>query len=118
MFNAALLAIVEEAGLCVLTLTEAVEAEEMRRSQLTLGEVYRQLKQISTTLTSLASTTRTQLPEIAWDDWDALARVLTRTPPVYDESIEFAVHSLVPQTLTWLRIYRKNQPELFSFQPA
>ena len=32
-----------------------------------------------------------------------------------DEALWFAVRSLVPATLMWLRVYRESNPELFGF---
>jgi hypothetical protein len=34
--------------------------------------------------------------------------------PPQDEALRFAVQSLVPATLSWLRVYRQSEPDLFS----
>jgi len=115
MFNAASLLIVEEAGSSVLILTEGLEKEEFLRSRLTRREVCRQLSIVAKGFDGMPAQAQAAMPEIGWDGWRAAARLLATPGPELDETLWFAVQSLVPATLMWLRVYRENQPQLFSF---
>lgn len=114
MLNASLLSIIEEAGIAVLTLTEGLEKDEFLSSRLTRAETARQLKIMSDSIASLPQSTQTLLEEIDWNGWQSLALRIDKTE---DEALWFAACSLVPATLMWLRVYRKNQPEVFDFKP-
>ena len=116
LLNSALLAIIEEAGLAVLTLTEHLERDEFMRSRLTRTEVARQLRSLAASASSLPSEARTQLPELDWSGWEATSRALDQTGAAQEDALWFAITSLVPATLMWLRVYRKNQPEIFEFK--
>jgi uncharacterized protein with HEPN domain len=119
MLNGALFAIIEEAATAVMILTEEVTQDELLASRLTRGEVVRQLLTIADTLAMVPAETRSQMPELAWDGWNATAHVLNATNPKTDElgdALWFAARSLAPATVMWLRVYRQNQPELFTFQ--
>ncbi len=116
MFGATLLRAIEEAGIGVLTLTEGVEKEELLRSRLTRHEVCNQLFTLSTCLAQLPPNLRVAMPELDWSGWQATSRLLgTEQGPERHEVMWFAIASLVPATLMWLRAYRVNQPELFNF---
>ncbi|NTV10727.1 MAG: hypothetical protein HGA47_08115 [Zoogloea sp.] len=110
-----LLAIIEEAGTAVLTLTEGVDEGELLASRLTRGEVLRQLQNIAETAANLPPHVRTRLPEIDWEGWTGTMRSLRLGGVLEDEAICFAVRSLVPATLMWMRVYRQEHPALFSF---
>jgi len=119
MLAAALLAIVEEACTSVLILTEEVSAEEFLRSRITRAEVLRQLRSVAAALGEVPQATRAALPEFEWAGWLATARNFdgpgTGNGDAAGEAIWFAVRSLVPATLMWLRVYRQSRPELFVF---
>ncbi|HSD36036.1 MAG TPA: hypothetical protein VLC92_00925 [Rhodocyclaceae bacterium] len=115
MFSAALLRIIEEAGSSVLILTEGLERDEFLRSRLTRSEVCHQLSIMAGGLGGLPAEVHTAMPEVGWDGWRTTARLLLVPGAEQDEALWFAVLSLVPATLMWLRVYRQNQPELFSF---
>lgn len=115
LFNAATLANIEEAGSCVLILSEGLEREEFLHSRITRGEVTRLLLLIADSLSQLPATLNNAMPELGWDNWRGAARQLQQSGPAADEAVWFAVLSLVPATLMWLRTYRHNQPELFVF---
>ena len=113
MINAAMVAIIEESGSAVLTLTEGLEEVEFLRSRLTRPEVRRQVQAIAATTANLPAELQSQLPEIDWDGWAATARQLRSGDD--DGAILWSVATaLIPATLTWLRVYRHNQPNLFS----
>lgn len=117
MLNGALLGILEDAATAVLTMTEGLEQEEFFASRLTQKEVLRQLRIMTDTVGNLPAETRAQLAEIDWAGWTALGMQLKAADLREREAIWFGVRSLVPALLLWLRVYRKNQPEMFSFVP-
>lgn len=55
-----------------------------------------------------------QMPEIDWAGWAQLNRQLTQAGGFEQDAVWFGVRSLVPATLMWLRVYRKDTPQLFS----
>lgn len=115
LLSSALLGIVEQAGLGVVTLIENLERDELLRSRLTRYEVQRQLKTLADSLGQIIPPDRQLMPELDWDGWQSLRTPLsTLTPsPELDEAVWFACTSLVPATLLWLRVYQQSQPELF-----
>lgn len=117
MLNASLLAIIEEAGIAVLTLTEGLEKDEFLASRLTRAETLRQVQSISDGAASISAQTQGALPEVDWRGWSAVARQLGEGREAQAEALWFAVRSLVPATLMWLRVYRKNQPQVFANKP-
>ncbi|WP_028312836.1 hypothetical protein [Derxia gummosa] len=117
MLNSALLTIVEDAGSAVLTLIEGVEQQEFLRSRLTRTEVLLQTKTVSDALAGVPEATRPLLPEIDWAGWNAAARAIADpTSPDAEDALWFAITALLPATLMWLRVYRKDQPQLFAFK--
>lgn len=118
MFNAALLSIIEEAGIAVLTLTEGLEKTEFLASRLTRAETLRQIKAMCESTANLSLDIQPRLAEIDWRGWRALARQFAADQDTQDEALWFAVRSLVPATLMWLRVYRKNEPEIFEYKPG
>ena len=118
MLNASLLAIIEEACIAVLTLTEGLEESEFLKSRLTRVEVTRQIRIITDIATKLPAQTCAVMAEVDWQGWAATARQLTEPGSAADEALWFVVRSLIPATIMWLRVYRKNQPELFDYAPA
>lgn len=118
MFNVSLLSIIENAGVAVLTLTEGLEKEEFLFSCLTRAETMRQLKIMSDSIANLPPSTQVLLEEIDWKGWQSLTRRIGSGDSAEEEALWFAVRSLVPATLMWLRVYRKNQPEVFAYRPA
>jgi uncharacterized protein with HEPN domain len=121
MLNASLLSIIEAAGIAVLTLTEGLEKDEFLSSRLTRAEARRQMKIMSDSAANLAPDAQATLAEVDWSGWHAIARQLGDNPDdphAEQEALWFAVRSLVPATLMWLRVYRTNQPEVFECKPA
>lgn len=118
MMLGAPLSLIEEAGVAVLTLTEGLEQSEFLGSFLTRREVRRQIDTITLTVANLPTASRQRLPEIDWDGWTACALGLDQGGEAEDDALWFALRSLVPATLMWLRVYRSNQPELFSLMDS
>ena len=54
------------------------------------------------------------MPEIDWAGWRAPRLALPTPGEPQDDALWFAVQSLVPATLNWLRVYRDEHPALFS----
>lgn len=115
MHAADLFKAMDEAGVAVLTLTEGLLEAELLASRLTRAEARRQLMLLAHAAEGLSPELRQQLPEVDWAGLQAAARALSGPPgTALDEALVHAVQSLVPVTLLWLRLYRQNQPVLFS----
>ncbi len=114
LFNVAALTNIEEAGSGVMILVEGLEKDELLNSRITRVEVSRKLSVLAECLEQLPTALHEAMPELAWDNWRAVSRQLRQVGQACDEALWFAVLSLVPATLMWLRTYRQNQPELFS----
>jgi uncharacterized protein with HEPN domain len=109
------LGVIEEAGEAVLTLTEGLEQGELLASRLTRAEVARQLAVLASALRNLPPRLAAAMSEIDWAGWRGMAHALQQGGPAQDEALWFGTRSLVPATLSWLRVYRLRQPELFSY---
>ena len=108
------LAIIEQAGLAVATLTETLERDELLRSRLTRAEVLRQLSLLAGGAAGVGAAARARMPEIDWPGWEAMCRQMALpTGEALDEALWFACESLVPATLLWLRVHRTSSRELF-----
>jgi uncharacterized protein with HEPN domain len=112
MITAPMLTLVEAAGEAVLTLTEGLQQGELLRSRLTRAEVQR-LQRLADTLADAPDALRQLMPEIDWAGWRATRLALPDAGAQQDEALWFAVRSLVPATLSWLRVYRRSHPHLF-----
>jgi uncharacterized protein with HEPN domain len=117
MLNASLLSIIEEAGVAVLTLTEGLEKDEFLASRLTRAETQCQLKIMGDSAANLPPQMQALLAEVDWSGWQRVAQRLGASGDAEQEALWFAVRSLVPATLMWLRVYRTNQPEVFECKP-
>ena len=117
MMTGPMLDILEQAGADVLTLTEGLEPEEFFSSHLTQMEALRQIKTMAETVNNLPGELKSQIVEIDWAGWSVLAAQLFTTGGFERDAVWFGVRSLIPATLLWLRVYRKNQPQLFSYAP-
>lgn len=115
MWNAALLTTTEDAATAVLTLCEGIEARDLLASRLTRREVTRYIAVAADALCGLGPDARATLAEIDWDAWQLTLDRLAECGPEADDSLWFAVSSLVPATMLWLRLYRQERPELFAF---
>lgn len=112
-----MLKVIQEAGEGVLVLLDSVDAAEFRRSRLTRQEVLRLLGLMADTLAALPCATRQAMPEIDWGSWRSVHHGLSMPSLDTDELGWDAAHSLVPATLTWMRVYRRSEPALFDFRP-
>lgn len=115
----ALLNLIEQTGLDVATLAEGLDEADLRRSRLTRAELLRQLRLMANSAVAVPPSAREDMPELDWEGWRLLAlRLQAETGDDLDDAIWFAVHSVVPATLLWLRVYRQNQPQLFVMAPG
>jgi hypothetical protein len=118
LINSALLGLIEEAGTSVAILIEGLERSELLRSRMTRAEVLRQLKTLAKSAAQVEPSDRAAMPELDWDGWQSLlVRLNAPAGEAHDEALWFACSAIVPATLLWLRVYRRNQPEMFSLAP-
>lgn len=114
MYGAALLQTIEEAGVGVLTLAEGLTDAELLSSRLTRMEVARQLRILTEAAMALPGEIRDGMPEVDWAGLCAAGKALAGPAgPALDDALVFASQALVPATLMWLRVYRKQQPQWF-----
>jgi hypothetical protein len=115
LLSAPIIGLIQEAGEAVLTLTEGLEQGELLSSRLTRTEVLRQLNVLASAMKAMPRDLVQAMPEIDWAGWRG-AEVSMRAPgPAREDALWFGVRSLVPATLSWLRVYRESNPELFSY---
>lgn len=115
----ALLNLIEQTGLDVATLAEGLDEADLRRSRLTRAELLRLLRVLANSAVAVPPSAREDMPELDWEGWRLLAlRLQAETGDDLDDAIWFAIHSVVPATLLWLRVYRQGQPQLFSMTPV
>lgn len=117
ILTGALLAIIDDAGLAVATLTENLTRQELLGSRLTRAEVQRQLRLLAGSAARMPPDVWEVMPEIDWEGWTGIERLLGQGGVDLDEALWFAVESMVPATLLWLRLYRRSQPALFRIAP-
>jgi uncharacterized protein with HEPN domain len=113
MLTGAMLGLMEQIGLDILTLTEELNETEFFASRLTRTETLRLLRSMTRTAADLPAGVRERMPEIDWSAWDAVAKALLK-PGQHPLQIWVAVKELTPMTLQQLKGYRKKQPQLFS----
>lgn len=107
---------VVESGEGVLVLVDGLEEGEFRRSRLTRTEVLRLLRLVADTVAALPEAARDAMPELDWAGWRGAGLAFAGGEGAdRDDALWFAARSLVPATLSWLRVYRREQPALFAF---
>ena len=117
MLNASLLSIIEEAGVAVLILTEGLEKDEFLASRLTRTETLRQIRTICESASNIDPAVLSTLAEVDWAGWHTVAHQFAAGQGEEQDALWFAVRALVPATLMWLRVYRKERPNLFECKP-
>lgn len=117
MIQAAMLKVIQDAGEGVLVLVDNLHSDEFLRSRLTRQEVRRLLGAMAETLLSLSDAVQAAMPEIDWGNWRSVQQGLATQAVDGDELCWDAALTLVPPTLSWLRLYRRNEPALFEFKP-
>lgn len=114
MITAPMLNLIRDAAEAVIVMTDDVTESELLRSRLTREEVRRQVALMADTLQSLPEAVRGAMPEVDWAGWRAARSCLDAPGAAQDEALWFCARSLVPATLSWLRVYRQSHPTLFS----
>lgn len=117
LLSAPLIGLLQEAGEAVLTLTEGLEQGELLSSRLTRAEVTRQLQVMASAMKRMPAPLTQAMPEIDWAAWRGVEISLREPGPAREDALWFGVQSLVPATLSWLRVYRQSSPELFTYWP-
>lgn len=116
--TSALLGLIEQSGLAVATLAEGLDEADLRRSRLTRAELLRHLRVLARSAIAVPPSAREDIPELEWEGWRLLSlRLQAESGGDLDEAIWFAIHSVVPATLLWLRVYRQSQPQRFVMSP-
>jgi uncharacterized protein with HEPN domain len=119
LFAASLLKSVVEAGEGVLTLAEGLQDDELRRSRLTRQTLLRLLQEMAAALTAVPPEARAAMPEIDWPGWLALPQAIGHADANQaHDGLVFGVHSLVPATLMWFRVYQPQHPQWFDTSQA
>jgi uncharacterized protein with HEPN domain len=117
LVSGALLNIIEEACEGVLTLTEDVEPEDFFSSRLTQQEVIRQIRIIAESAANVPEEVKRKMAEVDWAGWQVLLSQVNTMGGFERDAIWFAVRSMVPATLMWLRVFRNSQPQFFELKP-
>ena len=81
---------------------------------ITQQEVLRQLRIMTETAANVPYDLKHEVAEIDWAGWSVLNNQLTVAGGFERDALWFAVRSLIPATLMWLRVYRKDSPSIFS----
>ncbi len=113
MLTAAMLGLMEQTGLDVIILTEALDDTEFFSSRLTRLQTYQLLGALADTANNLPEEVRARLPLIDWAAWAALPAALAR-PDANAFRIWVAAKELTPLTVQGLIDYRRLHPDLFS----
>lgn len=116
MLSAAMLGLMRQLGLDIITLTEELDEGEFFASRLTRVQTLQLLGSMTQTAADLPAATREHLPEIDWEAWAALAGILPRASQ-HPLQIWVAIKELTPLTVQYLNGYKRSQPKLFSIVP-
>lgn len=113
MIVGALLGLMEQLALNVITLTEESSEREFFDSRITRSQTLMMLGNLCKACANLPDEARELLPQIDWAAWHALCIVLTK-PDEHPLQIWVAIKELTPMTLYHLHDYKRTQPQLFS----
>jgi len=116
MLTAAMLGLIEQAGLDIIVLTEELDDREFFASRLTRLRTFELLGTLAETARNLPPEVRSRLSAIDWPAWDALPVALAR-PNENTLRIWVAARELTPITVQGLIDYRRMHPELFVLAP-
>ncbi len=116
MLNGALLGLMRQLGLDIITLTEELNETEFFSSRLTRSETLKLLGSMAQTAAEIPAEVRDRMPQIDWAAWTELSGKLAR-PAQYPFQIWVAIKELTPMTVQQLNDYKRVQPKLFSLAP-
>ena len=113
MLTGALLGLMEQLALNIITLTETSSEREFFASRLTRAQTLMMLGNLCKACANLPADARERLPQIDWAAWHALCMALDK-PDQHPLQIWMAIRELTPMTLHHLHGYKRTQPQLFS----
>lgn len=113
MLTGALLGLMEQIALDIVTLTELSEEREFFESRLTYARTLHLLGMLAKTCGNVPVESRLRMPQVDWPAWQSLGRALAQ-PERHRLQIWVAVKELTPMTLYRLQGYKRSQPQLFS----
>ncbi len=116
MLIGAMLGLMEQLALDILTLTDQIDESEFFASRLTRAQTLHLLGDLAKTAGNLPAEARERMPQIDWAAWMALAKVLPK-PSQHPLQIWVAIKELTPMTVQHLHNYKRVQPQLFSIAP-
>lgn len=116
MLSAALLGLMRQLGLDIITLTGELGEGEFFASRITRLETLNLLGSMAKTAAEIPADVRERLPRIDWAAWQALPEKLAR-PTQHPFQIWVAIKELTPMTVQQLNDYQRTQPKLFSIVP-
>lgn len=116
MLTGALLGLMEQLALDIVTLTEEIDESAFFASRLTRVRTLKLLGSLAQTAAGLPAEARERMPQIDWDAWAALAKALPQ-PSQHPLQIWVAIKELTPMTVQELHDYKRVQPQLFSIAP-
>ncbi|MFA6922354.1 MAG: hypothetical protein WC216_10970 [Gallionella sp.] len=116
MLTGAMLGLMEQIGLDILTLAGELDEAEFFASRLTRIETQRLLECMTKNVAYLPFAIKVRMPEIEWASWAALG-VALQNPSQHRLQIWVAIKELTPLTLQHLNDYKRIHPELFRIVP-
>ncbi len=116
MLTGAMLGLMEQIGLDILTLAGELDEAEFFASRLTRTETLRLLGSMTKNIAYLPFEIKVRMPEIDWASWAALG-VALKLSSQHRLQIWVAIKELTPLTLQHLNACRRTQSELFSLVP-
>jgi uncharacterized protein with HEPN domain len=114
MLTGAMLGLMRQIGLDIITLTEEIGEAEFFSSRFTQAETLRLLGNMVKTANDIPETVRERMPQIDWAAWAELQSKLDQ-PSKYPFQLWVVIKELTPLTVQHLNEYRRTQPKLFSF---
>ncbi|MDD2701361.1 MAG: hypothetical protein PHH36_09000 [Sideroxydans sp.] len=113
MLTGALLGLMEQLALNIITLTEASSEREFFDSRITRSQTLMMLGNLAKACANLPPETCERMHQIDWAAWHAVKIALTK-PEQHPLQIWVAIKELTPMTLQQLYDYKRTQPQLFS----
>ncbi len=113
MLTGALLGLMEQLALNIITLTEGCSEQDFFESRLTRSQTLTMLGNLAKSCANLPPDACQRMPQIDWVAWHALCKALNK-PDQHPLQIWVAIKELTPMTLQHLYYYKRTQPQLFS----
>ncbi|MFH2134728.1 MAG: hypothetical protein ABII81_06050 [Pseudomonadota bacterium] len=113
MIVGALLGLMEQLALNIITLTEESSEREFFDSRITRAQTLMMLGNLAKACANLPPETCERMHQIDWAAWHAVKIALAK-PDQHPLQIWVAIKELTPMTLQQLYDYKRTQPQLFS----